>query len=98
LAVAPDAASRAMAAYALALFHDNNSREAEAIPNYVRALDDGLPGDLVAPARAWLASSRFKTGDPAGALAEIRRSRAAGPDAALTRFLGALESRIARRR
>ena len=85
-----------MAYYQLALFHDNNTREAEAIPNYKRALRLGLSGETRAQAFAWLASSFHKTGRPRRAMNSLAQSRAATRDAALKKFLDDLERRIRR--
>lgn len=84
----------AAAHYELALFHDNNSREAEAIPHYRNALESGLQRADEADARAWLASSLHKTGEPAIALREIAMSRELNPWESLVRFLDGLEHRI----
>ena len=88
--------ARASAYYQLALFHDNNTREAEAIPNYKRALRLGLSGETRAQAFAWLASSFHKTGRPRRATDSLAQSRAATRDAALKKFLDDLERRIRR--
>ena len=48
---ATDQLDRARAHYELALFLDNNSREAEAIPNYQAALASGLDGEKRAECR-----------------------------------------------
>ena len=52
--------AQAAAYYQLGLFHDNNNREAEAIPNYETALRLTLTGQMRARAFAWLASSFYK--------------------------------------
>ena len=57
---------RAIAHYNLGLFHDNNGREAEAIPHYEAPLELGLDGAAQSQALAWLASSLYKTGGPGG--------------------------------
>jgi len=88
--------ARALAYYQLALFHDNNSREAEAIPNYEQALRLGLSGETRAQAFAWLASSLDKTGRPRRALNSLAQARAATRDAALKKFLDGLERRVTR--
>jgi tetratricopeptide (TPR) repeat protein len=87
---------RALAYYQLALFHDNNSREAAAIPNYERALRLGLTGETCAQAFAWLASSLYKTGRPHRAIRALQESRSLTRDAKLRKFLTGLEARIAR--
>ncbi len=46
LAAAKTKAAKAKAHYEFALFHDNNSREAEAIPHYRAALRLGLPTQI----------------------------------------------------
>ncbi len=56
--------AKAIASYELGLFHDNNSRESEAIPYYRQALRLGLDAGLRVKALAWLASSLYKTGQP----------------------------------
>ncbi len=88
--------ARASAYYLLALFHDNNAREAEAIPNYEEALRLGLSGETRAQAFAWLASSLHKTGHPRRAIRSLAQARAATRDAALKKFLDGLERRIRR--
>ncbi|MGC1676885.1 MAG: tetratricopeptide repeat protein [Candidatus Binataceae bacterium] len=88
--------ARALAFYQLALFHDNNTREAEAIPNYEQALRLGLSGETRAQAFAWLASTLHKTGRPRRAIRSLALARAATRDAALKKFLGGLERRIRR--
>ncbi len=93
---AQSARTRALAYYQLALFHDNNWREAEAIPNYERALRLGLPRMLEAEALAWLASSLYKSGQPRRALGALQRSRKLARSASLRVFLDGLERRIAR--
>ncbi len=87
---------RARAYFNLALFHDNNSREADAIPYYQRALRVGLTGETRAQALAWLASSLHKTRRPRLALKSLAKSRAATRDRALREFLDRLEQRIRR--
>ncbi len=49
--------AKAIAYYELGLFHDNNGREAEAVPHYQNALKLGLDTHTKAKALAWLASS-----------------------------------------
>jgi len=97
IATAPTDAARASAHLALAIFHDNNSREAEAIPHYEAALRLGLDPTPRAEALAWLASSLHKTGRPLEALQRIDESLAAGPTPELTRFLTGLRRRATRR-
>ncbi|HZU13259.1 MAG TPA: tetratricopeptide repeat protein [Chloroflexota bacterium] len=87
---------RAVAHYNLALFHDNNGREAEAIPHYEQALALGLSLPLRAEALAWLASSLYKTGRPSAALERAQEALALTDDADLRGFLLRLTRRIAR--
>jgi tetratricopeptide (TPR) repeat protein len=94
LASARSDADRARAHYALALFHDNNSREAEAIPHYRRALALGLPTETASAAWAWLASSLWKSGAPEPALEAIARTRQETKSPQLAAFLARLERRI----
>ena len=91
-AVSPRA--KAIALYDLALFHDNNSREAQAVPLYVTAIRSGLPRKLNAQAHAWLASSLYKTGNRKHARARIGEARAITKDRTLTKFLDRLEGRL----
>ncbi len=86
----------AAAHYELALFHDNNSREAEAIPHYRQAIELGLSHSDEANATAWLASSLHKTGKPECALYQLAESRQLNQDESLSRFLNGLEQRIRR--
>ena len=88
--------SRALAHFELALFHDNNSREAEAVPHYEAAIGLGLDKKRNAEALAWLASSLYKTGRPQDALRRLTQARAVALDAKLGRFLDGLERRIRR--
>ena len=91
---ATSSGERALALYELALFHDNNSREAEAVPFYQRAIRTGLPMNLEAQALAWLASSLYKIGDPKGAMTQFRRAREIAKSRDLRRFLDRFEARI----
>ncbi len=88
--------SRALAHFELAVFHDNNSREAEAVPHYEAAIGLGLDKKRNAEALAWLASSLYKTGRPQDALRRLTQARAVALDAKLGRFLDGLERRIRR--
>jgi hypothetical protein len=88
---------KAFAHFALAVFHDNNSRKATAIPHYELALRYGLDGEKRAQCLAWLASSLYKTGEGLVALSRLAESRAATTDEGLMRFLAGLERRISRR-
>jgi tetratricopeptide (TPR) repeat protein len=89
---------RAQAHYDLALFHENNGREAEAIPHYEAALSLDLSGPQRAECLAWLASSLYKTGRPAEALQHLATSRAETNDRKLLGFLDRLERRLRRSR
>lgn len=88
--------SRALAHFELAVFHDNNSREAEAVPQYEAAIALGLDKKRKATALAWLASSLYKTGRPHDAMERLRQARVVAGDADLRRFLDGLERRIRR--
>ena len=88
---------KAIAYYDLGLFHDNNGREAEAIPYYEAALELGLDGATKSQALAWLASSLYKTGALDEAIRRVGQSRSLASDASLVRFLVGLEKRILRR-
>ena len=85
---------RAIGHFDLALFHDNNARETEAIPHYEAALAEGLSGEKRAECLAWLASSLHKTGRPEEALDRLREARDATSSAELMKFLLGLERRI----
>lgn len=91
---AQTSAEAAMAHYNLAVFHDNNSREAEAVPHYERALQLGLDQPMRSEALAWLASCLYKTGKPQEALGRIEESLSCAQDPQLTRFLLGLKQRI----
>ena len=54
--------AKAHAHFNLALFHDNNGREAQAIPHYKSAIALGVDSAVEPKALAWLASSLYKTG------------------------------------
>ena len=88
--------SRAIAHFELALFHDNNGREAEAVPHYEAAISLGLDKKRNAEALAWLASSLYKTGRPHDAIQRLMQARAVAQDTGLHRFLDRLERRINR--
>ena len=85
---------RAVAHFELAVFHDNNGREAEAVPHYEAAIRLGLDEKRNAKALAWLASSLHKTGRAQDALGRLAQARALARDAPLRRFLVGLERRI----
>jgi tetratricopeptide (TPR) repeat protein len=87
---------KALALYALALFHDNNSREADAIPHYRAAIRLGLDYGHRAMALAWLASSLFKTGQSRAALRQISLSLKLARPPRLKKFLVRLKKRIER--
>lgn len=87
---------KALAYYNLGLFHDNNGREGEAIPNYHSALKLGLNVVTRAKALAWLASSLYKTGKPKQALKKISELLGVAKDVRLKRFLIRLKGRITR--
>lgn len=87
-------AAKARAYYRLGLFHDNNSREPEAIPNYEKALKLGLDRNTKAKALAWLASSLWKTGKPKQALKRLRQAESIATNNNLQRFLVGLKHRI----
>ncbi|MEN9342087.1 MAG: Tetratrico peptide repeat [Candidatus Parcubacteria bacterium] len=93
ISIAKNRQQKAIAYYNLGLFHDNNAREAEAIPNYEMALRLGLGKDSKSKALAWLASSLYKTGKLAEALKRVEQSqRIASHD--LLGFLNGLKKRI----
>lgn len=85
---------RAGAYYHLAVFHDNNSRETEAIPNYERALDLGLDQKTRVEALAWLASSLYKTGRLQEAARRAGEAETLVEDQRLRSFLLGLQRRI----
>ena len=87
----------AMAYYHLGLFHDNNGREAEAIPYYERAQQLGLDDVTRAQALGWLASSLYKIGKSQEALQKIDASLAVNQNAGMASFLVRLRRRINRR-
>ncbi len=88
---------KALAYFNLGVFHDNNSREREAIPNYVKALRLGLPHATRAEALAWLASSLCKTGAPGAAMVRLNQSARIATDPEVLKFLTGLRRRIATR-
>jgi tetratricopeptide (TPR) repeat protein len=94
VAAARGRSAKALAYYQLALFHDNNSREREAIPNYQRAIKLGLPRATKAAALAWLASSLYKTGSSKAAIARLNQSAEIAMDLELLQFLEGLRRRI----
>ena len=88
--------AKARAHYELGLFHDNNGREAQAIPHYREALALGLDPTVVPEVLAWLASSLFKTGQPEEASATARQALRLTSDPSLKKFLVGLLRRIDR--
>ena len=88
--------SKALAYYELGIFHDNNSREKEAIPNYKNALKLGLPKRVEAMTLAWLASSLYKTNKSKEALMKVRNSLEIAKEPRLIKFLLDLQRRIQR--
>ena len=87
---------KARAHYDLGLFHDNNGREAQAIPHYREALALDIDPAVVPEALAWLASSLHKTGH--GTEASLRAGQALRltTDSSLRGFLLRLLGRIDR--
>ncbi len=85
---------RTDAHFQLALFHDNNSREAAAVPHYRAALRLGLKGEQRAQALTWLASSFYKTGQSAEAKSCAAQALRVTSDASLLKFLVGLHRRI----
>jgi tetratricopeptide (TPR) repeat protein len=94
LEAARSKSERAQANFELALFHDNNNREAKAIPYYESALNLGLEGQQKTECLAWLGSSLFKTGRRQEALDRLRESQRATQSSELIAFLHRLERRI----
>jgi tetratricopeptide (TPR) repeat protein len=89
---------KAKAHYALGLFHDNNNRESEAIPYYRKAIRHGLSREFESMARAWLASSLYKTGSLQEAVKQCDRARKMARNPKLIKFLDGLRARIQSRR
>jgi Tetratrico peptide repeat len=94
LAQARNRDQRAEAHLQLALFHDNNSREAAAVPHYGAAPGYGLRGETKAQALAWLASSLYKTGNSREAKLRLAQALRITSDDELRRFLEGLRKRI----
>ena len=84
----------AHAHYNLALFHDNNGREAQAIPHYREALALDIDPAVVPETLAWLASSLHKTSQPTEASSTARRALHLTTDPSLKGFLVRLLRRI----
>lgn len=96
LCAASTKSAKAQAHFNLALFHDNNAREAQAIPHYRRALGLGLDSAVVPKALAWLASSLYKTGHDSEARRQALHALSLSTDPALSGFLTRLLRRIER--
>lgn len=88
---------KAVALYELAVFHDNNGREADAIPCYRNAIKLGLDRETKVKAMAWLASSLYKIGRPTTAMRYVNQAMAADCPPELMRFLVGLRGRIRRK-
>lgn len=89
-------AAKALAHFRFSVFHDNNGREAEAIPHYRAALQLGLPKMQQAQALAWLASSYWKVGRTRQALRCIEALRHRRLSAQLSEWVRRLEVRVKR--
>jgi len=87
---------KARAHYNLGLFHDNNGREAQAIPHYRTALALGVDPGVEPEALAWLASSLHKTGQPGEAALRAGQALRLATDLSLECFLRRLLRRIDR--
>lgn len=87
---------QARAHYELGLFHDNNGREAQAIPHYREALALGIDPAVVPEALAWLASSLYKTGQSTEASLRAGQALRLTTDPSLEGFLRRLLRRIDR--
>ena len=96
VSVAKNAKIKAMAYYNLGIFHDNNAREALALPNYRKALSLGLSGVTKSRCFAWFVSSLYKTGKYKEALRNIQQSQKITKDKQLLKFLTSLKQRITR--
>lgn len=94
VSAAKTSSKRALAHYNFGLFHDNNAREPEAIPNYEKAIKLGLDQQTKAKALAWLASSLYKTNKPSKGLKKLKESFSLTTDEKLKKFLAGLEKRI----
>lgn len=95
LAKASAPRAKAMAAFHLAVFHDNNGRELRAIPFYRQAIRLGLPTTRRPQAMAWLASSLMKTGQLHAAWRSSTTALRIVRSPDLRRFLLRLQHRIA---
>ena len=87
---------KAHAHYNLAFFHDNNGREAQAIPHYRQALALDIGTAVEPEALAWLASSLHKTGHPTEAALRAGQALRLTTDPSLRGFLLRLLQRIDR--
>lgn len=87
---------KARAHYELGLFHDNNGREAQAIPHYREALALDIDPAVEPEALAWLASSLHKTGHPTEAALRVGQALRLTTDPSLEGFLRRLLRRIDR--
>ena len=87
---------KAVANYNLGLFHDNNGREAKAIPFYRTAIQLGLDDKTKAEALSWLASSLHKTGNQDCAMDSLKEADRITRDPSLKQFLSRLERRVQR--
>ena len=87
---------KARAHYDLGLFHDNNGREAQAIPHYREALALDIDPAVVPEALAWLASSLHKTGHRTEASLRVGQALRLTTDSSLEGFLRRLLRRIDR--
>jgi len=94
---APSRSAKALAHFRLAVFHDNNGREIEAIARYRAAIRLGLRGIQAAQARAWLASSYWKVDRPRQALAQIAELSRRRLPADLRAWVGRLDRRVRRK-
>lgn len=92
--VAKGQREKAIACYHLGVFHDNNSRESEAIPFYKQALRLGLDREIKAKTLTWLASSLYKTGKAGSALRYAKQAKDFKDNKSLIRFIERLIKRI----
>ena len=88
--------AKADAHFNIALFHDNNGREAQAIPHYRSALGLGVDPAVEPKAFAWLASSLYKTGHDSEARTQAIHALSLTKDPTLVGFLTRLLRRIGR--
>jgi tetratricopeptide (TPR) repeat protein len=97
LTTIPPGPGLAHAHYDLALFHDNNSREADAIPHYEEALLQNLDATARPYCLAYLASSLYKIGQLDDAKDRATEALSESDDQDLTNFVVGLLSRIERK-